>query len=122
MAQSGTDPKGLGYFSPQTTFYQSPQAPPEATAASGMSYLTNNPLLDVGFQALRRGMTDFTGQTKGVIPNQMKKSISSIRYYFAVDQNYVMKKLCLFLFPFQSRVCHSKLDDYKIELCHHTSS
>ena len=34
----------------------------------------------------------------------MKKSLSSIKYYFAVDQNYVMKKLCLLLFPFRPRV------------------
>ncbi len=34
----------------------------------------------------------------------MKKSLSSIRYYFAVDQTYVIKKLCLLLFPFRSRV------------------
>jgi hypothetical protein len=34
----------------------------------------------------------------------MKKSISSIKYYFAVDQAYVLKKLCLLLFPFRPRV------------------
>jgi uncharacterized oligopeptide transporter (OPT) family protein len=34
----------------------------------------------------------------------MKKSLSSIKYYFAVDQTYVLKKLCLLLFPFRPRV------------------
>ena len=34
----------------------------------------------------------------------MKKSLSSIKYYFAVDQTYVVKKLCLLLFPFRPRV------------------
>lgn len=34
----------------------------------------------------------------------MKKSFSSVKYYFAVDQSYVVKKLCLLLFPFRPRV------------------
>lgn len=34
----------------------------------------------------------------------MKKSLSSIKYYFAVDQSYVLKKLFLLLFPFRPRV------------------
>jgi hypothetical protein len=34
----------------------------------------------------------------------MKKSLTSIKYYFAVDQTYVLKKLCLLLFPFRPRV------------------
>jgi len=106
MSQPAVDPRGLGFFSPQTAFYQSSatgQSQPQASTATGMEYLANNPLINVGFSTVQRTMKDFAGKTPHALPNEMKKSIKSIRHYFAVDQNYVMKKLCLLLFPFRSR-------------------
>lgn len=89
------------YFSPQTAFY----APPPTNAGAGMPGMEflNNPLVSVGFNVVEQGMKDFTGKTVNMLPTEMKKSISSIKYYFAVDQSYVFKKLCLLLFPFRPR-------------------
>ncbi|CAF4310584.1 unnamed protein product, partial [Rotaria sp. Silwood2] len=86
------------FFSPQTAFYGLSNQ-----ATSGMNLLSNNPLLNVGFNVVEQGMKDITGKTVNMLPNQMKKSLSSIKYYFAVDQTYVFKKLCLLLFPFRPR-------------------
>ncbi|UJR21394.1 hypothetical protein I4U23_024484 [Adineta vaga] len=86
------------FFSPQTAFY-----PPSNQPIHGMELLTNNPFLHVGMKAVGDGMKDITGKTVNMLPDDMKKSLSSIRYYFAVDQAYVFKKLWLILFPFRPR-------------------
>ncbi|CAF3708390.1 unnamed protein product [Rotaria sordida] len=87
-----------GFFSPQTAFYGSSNQ-----ATSSIEFLSNNPFLNVGFNVVEQGMKDMTDKTINMLPNQMKKSLSSIKYYFAVDQTYVIKKLCLILFPFRPR-------------------
>ncbi|CAF0978612.1 unnamed protein product [Rotaria sp. Silwood1] len=86
------------FFSPQSAFYGSSNP-----ATSGMEFLSNNSLFNVGLNVVEQGMKDITGKTVNMLPNQMKKSLSSIKYYFAVDQTYVIKKLCLLLFPFRPR-------------------
>ncbi|CAF0900609.1 unnamed protein product [Adineta ricciae] len=98
-------PSHNAFFSPQTAFYAPPsqQQMPSNQAMPGVEYLSNNPLFNVGLNVVEQGMKDFTGKTVNMLPNEMKKSISSIKYYFAVDQAYVFKKLCLLLFPFRPR-------------------
>ncbi|CAM2719106.1 unnamed protein product [Rotaria socialis] len=97
-------PSNNGFFSPQTAFYAPPSQQMSGNQAMpGMEYLSNNPLFNVGLNVVEQGMKDFTGKTVNMLPNEMKKSISSIKYYFAVDQTYVLKKLCLLLFPFRPR-------------------
>ncbi|CAF1504474.1 unnamed protein product [Adineta ricciae] len=86
------------FFTPQTAFYGQPNEP-----ALEMERLTTNPFLRVGMKAVEDGMKDITGKAFSALPDEMKKSVSSIRYYFAVDQAYVRKKLILILFPFRSR-------------------
>lgn len=94
------------FFSPQTAFY-SPTSQQQQMASNqaipGMEYLSNNPLFNVGLNVVGQGMKDITGKTVDMLPNEMKKSFSSIKYYFAVDQKYVLQKLLLILFPFRPR-------------------
>ncbi|CAF0782993.1 unnamed protein product [Adineta steineri] len=105
--QSQTAPSyNNAFFSPQTAFYapsSQQQQIPSNQPMPGMEYLSNNPLFNVGLNVVEQGMKDFTGKTVNMLPTEMKKSISSIKYYFAVDQAYVFKKLCLLLFPFRPR-------------------
>ncbi|CAF3177894.1 unnamed protein product [Rotaria socialis] len=91
-------PLNNGFFSSQSAFYGSSNPAP-----SGMGFVSNNAFLNVGFNVVEQGMRDITGKTVNMLPNEMKKSLSSIKYYFAVDQTYVFKKLCLILFPFRPR-------------------
>jgi len=89
------------FFSPQSAFYgpSTQQQMPSHQAIPGMELLSNNLFRNV----FEQGMKDITGRTANMLPTEMKKSLSSIKYYFAVDQTYVIKKLCLLLFPFRPR-------------------
>ncbi|CAF0922752.1 unnamed protein product [Adineta steineri] len=93
------------FFSPQSAFYppSSQQTIPTNQVASSMELLSNNPFFNVGIKAVGDSMKDITGKTVNMLPNEIKKSLSSIKDYFAVDQIYVMKKLSLLLFPFRPR-------------------
>jgi len=95
------NPSNNAFFSPQTAFYgpSSQQQMPSHQTIPGMELLSNNLFRNV----VEQGMKDITGKTANMIPTEMKKSLSSIKYYFAVDQTYVIKKLCLLLFPFRPR-------------------
>ena len=105
MAQPAAEPKGLAFFSAQTAFYRSAhEQSPVSPAVPGMKYLENNPLLSAGLSAVRQRLQNFTGKSTIFPPNQVEKSIKSIRHYFAVDSNYVLTKLLLLLYPFRSRV------------------
>lgn len=58
-----------GYFSPQTAFYP-PTSQPQMP---GMDFFQNNPLLNVGLNAVGKSMADMTGITPNMLPNQVKK-------------------------------------------------
>ncbi|CAF0821708.1 unnamed protein product [Rotaria sp. Silwood1] len=105
MPQPQAMPSNNAFFSPQTAFYAPPsqQQMFSNQAMPGMEYFSSNPLFNVGLNVVEQGMKDITGKTVNMLPNEMKKSLSSIKYYFAVDQTYVLKKLCLLLFPFRPR-------------------
>ncbi|CAF2344900.1 unnamed protein product [Rotaria sp. Silwood2] len=105
MPQPQAMPSNNAFFSPQTAFYAPPsqQQMFSNQGMPGMEYISNNPLFNVGLNVVEQGMKDITGKTVNMLPNEMKKSLSSIKYYFAVDQTYVLKKLCLLLFPFRPR-------------------
>ncbi|CAF0860343.1 unnamed protein product [Rotaria sordida] len=105
MPQPQAMPSNNAFFSPQTAFYAPPsqQQMFSNQGIPGMESLSNNPLFNVGLNVVEQGMKDLTGKTVNMLPAEMKKSLSSIKYYFAVDQTYVLKKLCLLLFPFRPR-------------------
>jgi hypothetical protein len=68
-------PSQNAYFSPQTAFYasSSQQQMPSNQAIPGMEFLSNNPLVNVGLNAVEQGMKDFTGKTVYMLPNEVKK-------------------------------------------------
>jgi hypothetical protein len=73
MPNPAPAPAPTGFFSPQAAFY-APNAQPTAgpnTALPGMEFLSNNPLLSVGFNVVEQGMRDFTGKTAGMLPNEV---------------------------------------------------
>lgn len=47
-------------------------------------------------------------QGREVVERELEKyvPISNLRYYFAVDTRYVLKKLLLIVFPFTHKVSH----------------
>lgn len=49
-------------------------------------------------------------QGKQLVETQFGKYVTHLKYYFAVDNNYVVKKLILILFPFTLRVSYINKD------------
>jgi hypothetical protein len=58
------------FFSPQTAFY-APKTIPSNSSMSNVDFLSNNPLLNVGFNVVEQGMKDFTGRTVNILPNEV---------------------------------------------------
>lgn len=51
------------FFSPQNAFYGAPNQ-----ASTSMEFLSNNPLLHVGFNAVEKSMKDITSNTVNKLP------------------------------------------------------
>ena len=68
-------PSSNAFFSPQTAFYtsSSQQQMSSNQTVPGMEYLSNNPLLNAGFNVVEQGMRDFTGKTVNMLPNEVKE-------------------------------------------------
>ena len=75
MSQARPTTSNNTFFSPQTAFYTSspPQHMFSNQSVSGMEYLSNNPLLNVGFNVVEQGMKDITGKTVNILPNEVKQ-------------------------------------------------
>ena len=67
-------PSHNAFFSPQTAFYSPSSQPPMPSQSGmpGMEFLSNNPLLNVGYNVVEQGMRDFTGKTVNMLPNEVR--------------------------------------------------
>jgi len=80
-----------------------PPAGPNGQQFGGMpSQIFQNPM--VTNMAMQYGQ-NFMEQSKEMVNKELNKYVSSsrVKYYFSVDNKYVMKKLSLLLFPFTHR-------------------
>ena len=78
-----------GFFSPQTAFY-APTNPTMNNAIPGMEFLSNNPLLNVGFNAVEQGVKDFTNRTV----SQLIKRNEFVRWKKKKQISFRLKHLC----------------------------
>ncbi len=60
------------FFTPQTAFYD--------RAASGMEFLSNNPLLK---NVVEQGVKDIAGKTMNILPNQVNIRIFLIYFFYS---------------------------------------
>ncbi|CAF1253634.1 unnamed protein product, partial [Didymodactylos carnosus] len=89
------------FYTPQNAFY-SPTSQQQSFPPGGMDFLSN-PLVNVATQMAGQYTSMMAQKGQELLPNEVKRSITSVKYYFAVDTKYVIKKLCLLLFPFRPR-------------------
>lgn len=80
-----------------------PAAPGPANTFSGQFSMLQQPM--VQDMALQYGQR-LADQGKQLVETQFEKyvPVTRLKYYFAVDNNYVVRKLILLLFPFTHRV------------------
>lgn len=85
-----------------TIFNPNPTNP--ANTFSGQFSMLQQPM--VQDMALQYGQK-LADQGKQLVETQFEKyvPVTRLKYYFAVDNNYVVKKMILLLFPFTHRVC-----------------
>ena len=86
MFQARTTTSNNAFFSPQAAFYapSSQQQMFSNQGVPGMEHLSNNPLLNVGFNVVEQGMKDITGKTVNMLPNEVKQ-ITYLYIYFLID-------------------------------------
>lgn len=101
-----------GYSSPQPTYGQAPIYDPNAAASTAPTNpgigaapfaMFNEPM--VQDMALQYGQK-LADHGKQLVESHFEKyvPVTRLKYYFAVDNNYVVKKLMLLFFPFTHRV------------------
>lgn len=135
--QPSTNPYyGAPYSNPTPQYGQQPPQPPNVSIAGGGGaapsiYNPPNPAMAAAagpantfsgqFSMLQQPMVQdmalqygqrLADQGKQLVESQFEKyvPVTRLKYYFAVDNNYVVRKLILLLFPFTHRV-RMKLND-----------
>lgn len=101
-AQAPTPPLQQSISTPGPVMFN-PNAPnPQSNIPSQFSMLQQPIVQDMALQYGQR----FADQGKQLVQTQIEKyvPVTRLKYYFAVDNNYVVRKLILLLFPFHHRV------------------
>ncbi|RWS31370.1 Protein YIF1B-A-like protein [Leptotrombidium deliense] len=108
------DTSGYGSYSVQSQqAYYAPQAPVYAPSAAPFNYyepqqpdfgigasLLNKQMVDAGAQILQTQMAAAAGYYSQEVANKSSTWFGNLKYYFAVDTGYVLKKLLLLFLPF----------------------
>lgn len=89
-------------FQPQQQYAQTPFMMPQQPSAfpampTGYTDLINNPLVSNVMREYGKNIIETAG-------GQVMGRVGGLKYYFAVDTRYVMRKLKLILFPFLHKV------------------
>lgn len=105
--QPPPNPGAPSIFSPPNPGAAAPQ--PGANTFSGQFSVLQQPM--VQDMALQYGQR-LADQGKQLVETQFEKyvPVTRLKYYFAVDNNYVVRKLILLLFPFTHRVKTQLID------------
>lgn len=94
-------PSGPAIFDPSAGAGAAPQPP--NSFATQLSMLQQPMVQDMAMQYGQR----LADHGKQLVESQFEKyvPVTRLKYYFAVDNNYVVRKLVLLLFPFTHKVC-----------------
>ncbi|CAH2238128.1 protein YIF1B-B [Pararge aegeria] len=103
-AQNFGTPEPAGNFGYMAGYPQTPMASPANIGAMLHQPIVQDMAMQYGNQLAAQGREVVTRELGKFVP------VSRLRYYFAVDTNYVLKKLLLILFPYRHQEWMVKYD------------